>query len=433
MKVTKQIAQKIEGEAELELFWENGKVIDSKIKFFSYRGMEEIIQGRPPLDALVLTPRVCGICGHAQLMAAVLALEDIYTNNNISLKISNKAKILRNVTLNCEIIQNHLKWLYFIIMPILYKIDKREFPKEKIFEALKSATTATKLIALFAGQWPHNSYMIPGGVVCDPTNVELFQAISLIDEVIVFFEKNIIQNSIENIINITNVEDLLEQNGLMKDVIQILIDHDLQDLGKAHDCFISFGNNSIFKSGKKEKAIYRNIKAKNIKEESFDFTYAKNVTYNNKFYEVGPLSRAIILKNPLAKNLHKFYQDSILSRIVIKIMEIAYLSYEVKQNLTSINLKEPSFIKPKTKIENLEGTGEGFAEAARGSLYHSLNIKNGKILKYDIITPTQWNLGNSSNKKNLSIIQKALLNLENEDIISLVFRSFDECSVCTTH
>ena len=32
-------------------------------------------------------------------------------------------------------------------------------------------------------------------------------------------------------------------------------------------------------------------------------------------------------------------------------------------------------------------------EACRGSLYHNLSIKNGKIENYDVITPTVWNLG----------------------------------------
>lgn len=33
--------------------------------------------GRAPRDSLVITPRVCGICGTAHLYAATLALEQI--------------------------------------------------------------------------------------------------------------------------------------------------------------------------------------------------------------------------------------------------------------------------------------------------------------------------------------------------------------------
>ncbi len=432
-KITKEIVEKIEGEAQLELEWEEGKVSSSRVKFFSYRGMEEIIKGRYPLDALVLTPRVCGICGHAQLMATVHALEDVYRDCGVKLELSDKAKKLRDLTLDCEIIQNHLKWYFFIILPILYKIDGRVFPKDKAFKALNAAVTANKIIATFAGQWPHNSYMIPGGVVCDPTFVEISLAKSYIDEVISFFEEEILKSDIESIMYIKNIRTLLKYDGFLKESIELMQTHELAYLGQSHDRFMVFGENSIFKKGKAIRTIKKGVNPKYIKEKSLDFTYAKNVTYNGRFYEVGPLARAMVVANPLAKSLHRVYKDSVLNRIVMKVMEIAYLSHNVRNTLEHININEKSFIKPMVRIENLEGEGDGFAEAARGSLYHSIKIKKGKINSYNIITPTQWNLGNSTQKNELSTIQQALLGLKNEDEISLIFRSFDECSVCTTH
>ncbi len=432
-KITKEIIEKIEGEAQLELEWEEGRVTGSKVKFFSYRGMEEIIAGRDPLDALVLTPRVCGICGHAQLMATVHALEDVYKNCGVKLELSDKAKKLRDITLDCEIIQNHLKWYFFIILPILYRIDGRVFPKEKAFKALNAAVTANKIIATFAGQWPHNSYMIPGGVVCDPTYVEIFQAKSYINEIISFFEEEILKSDIESIVHIKNIRTILKYEGFLKESIELIQTHELSHLGQSHDRFIAFGENSIFEKGKAIRTAKKGVNPRYIKEESLDFTYAKNVTYNDRFYEVGPLARAMVAANPLAKSLHRVYKDSVLNRIIMKVMEIAYLSYQVQNSLNHININEKSFIKPTVKIENLEGEGDGFAEAARGSLYHSVKIKNGKINSYNIITPTQWNLGNSTQKDEFSTIQQALLGLKSEDEVSLIFRSFDECSVCTTH
>ncbi len=433
MKITKEIMQKIEGEAELELEWKDGAVASSRVKFFSYRGMEEIIEGRSPLDALVLTPRVCGICGHAQLMACVNALEDVYKSCGVSLEVSDKAKILRDITLDAEIVQNHIKWLYFIIVPILFGMKNSTYNKNKVFKALKVSTLATKLIATFAGQWPHNSYMLPGGVVCDPTYVEVFQAKSYIDEIIEFFEEEIVFDRLENIVNIESYKDLFVKEGLLKDLVDIMNELDISDIGMAHDRFVTLGENSIFKSAKSIKTTTRAVHERYIQEESLDFTYAKNVKYNGKFYEVGPLARAIVAKNPLAKSIHRVYKDSVLNRIVMKVMEIAYLANHIKNKLEKIDINEPSFIKQKVKIENLEGVGNGFAEAARGSLYHSVEIKNGKIKRYNIITPTQWNLGNSTDEDELSTIQEALKGLKTEETISLVFRSFDECSVCTTH
>ncbi len=39
-----------------------------------YRGFERMLEGRDPRDALVITPRICGICSISQSAAAARAL-----------------------------------------------------------------------------------------------------------------------------------------------------------------------------------------------------------------------------------------------------------------------------------------------------------------------------------------------------------------------
>jgi len=90
-----ELIEKIEGEATLEYQFQNRVIEFVDIKFLSSRHIENILQGKNPLDALVINPRVCGICGHAHLMATVQALEICYTD----ITISSKAKILRELTL----------------------------------------------------------------------------------------------------------------------------------------------------------------------------------------------------------------------------------------------------------------------------------------------------------------------------------------------
>jgi hydrogenase large subunit len=71
-------------------------------------------------------------------------------------------------------------------------------------------------------------------------------------------------------------------------------------------------------------------------------------------------------------------------------------------------------------------------EAARGSLIHKVELENGIIKKYDIITPTQYNLSNGE-RENQAISQKAMVGLSDIKLAEIVFKSFDVCSVCTTH
>ena len=69
--IVKKLIEKIEGEAELDFSMQKGSVEDVRISFGFYRGIEEILVNKSPRDALVITPRVCGICNHAHLLAAV--------------------------------------------------------------------------------------------------------------------------------------------------------------------------------------------------------------------------------------------------------------------------------------------------------------------------------------------------------------------------
>jgi len=98
--IVKKLIEKIEGEAELDFSFSNGKIDDVRIHFGFYRGVEEILVGKDARDALVITPRVCGICNHAHLMTAVRAIEDGYRAAGINVELSDKAESIRDFTLS---------------------------------------------------------------------------------------------------------------------------------------------------------------------------------------------------------------------------------------------------------------------------------------------------------------------------------------------
>ena len=154
--------------------------------------------------------------------------------------------------------------------------------------------------------------------------------------------------------------------------------------------------------------------------------------YKENYFEVGPLSRAMVNKTPLIKDAHRKYQDSMYSRIVARVCEIPQLLNHCKELVEELHLTEKSYIKPSIDIDKLSGFGSSAVEAARGSLIHKVKITNGIIDKYTLITPTQWNLGNGTKEK-LGVSQKAMIGLEDVKLAEIAFKSFDVCSVCTTH
>ena len=420
---TIKLIEKIEGEAKLNFSFDKDKKIDFvDIEFLSTRNIEQILEGKPALDALVINPRVCGICGHAHLIATVKALENCYDD----IVISKKAQILRELTLNFEIIQNHFKWFYLTILPL---VGFKQYP----LKAMQSSQAILKAIAIIGGQYPHNSYAIPGGVVCDPTQTDLLEMINLINGVIKYFEQNIVVAKTQNFLECDSVDKILTKQGDLPMLLKKIKQNSWEQLGRSYDRFIVFGQNSYFKSGKSEATrVTNNIDTKYIKEYENSSSYAKNVQYKDRYYEVGSLSRAMLLKTPLVKDTHRRYKDSLFTRIIARVCEIPQLLNHSKYLISQIDLTQQSYIKPAIDISSITAVGEGIVEAARGSLIHKVDIEKGVIKKYDIITPTQWNLSNGD-KQNPAIAQKSMVGLDDIKLAELCFKSFDVCSVCTTH
>ena len=425
----KKLIEKIEGEAEFDFSLKNNKVEDVKIRYGFSRGIENILVGKAPRDALVITPRVCGICNHAHLIASVKALEDGYQKAGIEVKLTKKAKDIREFTLACELIQNHIKWLYLTILPQLEKLTNNQTTQNYAIKASYLSSTITKALAIFAGQWPHSSYAIPFGVTCDPTFIDMIQAENIIDESIKFFEQVVTEIKLDDILSINSVVELSKIGGDFGKVITMLLSNNLADIGKSHDRFIVFGDSLFFKIGKSVPTQISNINVRFVKELPQINTVAKGVIYKNKHYEVGSLARGMIAKEPIVKSLHKRYKDSLLTRVFARVYEVAILLNYSKKLLSNLNINENSCtLNGNLKIDNFEGIG--VVEAARGSLIHKTKVEEGKIKEYKIIVPTQWNL-TQGDKNEQGIAIKAMIGSKSIEEATLVFRSFDVCSVCT--
>lgn len=447
---TIELVERIEGEAKLSCEWEDGKISNASIDFLNFRGFEYILENKPILDALVYTPRICGICGQAHLKATVEAIENIYENKNQKLEITNKAKILREVGLNIEIIDSHLKWFYMFILPDVIKLANEDLgiyepiKGSRWVEASKTASETIKALAVIGGQWPHTSYMVPGGVVCDPTRMDIITMINYLQLTLRFCEKYLVGININDYFNINSIDDL---GGDLKYFYDLSLRNDLQNIGKSHGNFISLGQSNIFRQAKYLSKVYTKIDFSKINEhdnktfkinlkDNSKTTWSKSVTYNNKFYETGPLARAILNNRLSVKSTFKKYGDSVVTRVFARIDEMIYLLDDTINQLQNIDLTEKSYIKPKYSLKTLsekeELNGNSAVEACRGSLYHDISIKNGIITKYNIITPTVWNLG-YENLTEQGVCQKAIIGLDDINKAKIVLRSFDVCSVCTTH
>lgn len=449
---TVDIIERIEGEAHLKLGWENGIVTDSRIEFLNFRGFEYILEGKAPLDALIYTPRICGICGQAHLLSTVNALENLYKNAQIELDVPTKAKQLRELGLAIEILDSHIKWFYMFIMPDVASLSKGKYKGyeplkgDKWLNAIKVASETMKGLAIIGGQWPHTSYMIPGGVMCDPTLMELATVDNYMDQAIMFFENNLSGVPLSEYLQFNSISDLDNLSADLKEFKELSFEHNLNSIGKSYGKFFVISDMLGFKSGRIKLTNSGKINREKIKEYdefSFDatvekqhskkYSWAKTVKYDEEYFETGPLSRAMIGGRKFVRSIHKEYQDSVFTRVMARMDEIAFLLQKCKKIIKSIDISEPSFIKPPIKLKDIHySKAQGVVEASRGSLIHEVEIEKGKIKSYNVITPTVWNLGPGSKLKP-GVAQKAILGSKSVKEATIILRSFDVCSVCTTH
>ena len=426
----KKLIEKIEGEAELDFTFSDGEIEDVKIDFGFYRGIEEILRGKDAYDALVITPRVCGICNHAHLIASVRAIEDGYKRAGVNVNLSSKARDIREFTLACELIQNHIKWLYLTILPQLESYVNQKSEENYAIKASYLSTTITKALAIFAGQWPHSSYAVVGGVSCDPTYLDVIQAQSLIEESICFFEKVVVDMSLDEYLSLKSVTQLSKIGGDFGKLLYLIESNDMATIGKSHDRFIVFADSLLSTSAKSIGTLCSKVDVRYLKESIQENSMAKAVEYKKRLYEVGSLSRGMVAKRPIIKSLHKRYKDSLVTRVFARVNEVGVLLKSCKLLLQNLALDEPSSTLPLNK-EALHFEGVGIVEAARGSLIHKTKVKNGKIVNYEIITPTQWNLSHGT-KDEKGVAIKAMVGSKSVEEATFVFRTFDVCSVCTT-
>lgn len=159
-KITINPLTRISGFLQIEVNIEKNIVVDAKSSGMLFRGFEKMLQGRPPLDAIYFTERICGICSAAHSIASTYALEDA-----LQVEASQNDIMIRDVIHGCEFLQNHLRHFYQYTFPDfvngpqinpVYKEDKSDYRlpsalnkklSEHYLESIKYSREAHKMLA----------------------------------------------------------------------------------------------------------------------------------------------------------------------------------------------------------------------------------------------------------------------------------------------
>ena len=472
---------RVEGDLDLRVAVEDGVVTDAWTEASMFRGFEIILKGKDPQAGLIVTPRICGICGGSHLFKAVYALDTAWRT-----QVPHNATLIRNIAQACETLQSIPRWFY-----ALFAIDliNKNYAKAQDYDE------AVRRFAPFVG----TSYE-PGVTLSEVT-----RSIAILDYwADAWLEKQWLGGSVDRWLENKTWNDVLawveesdeHYNSDCGFFIRYAQEIGLDKFGQGAGAFLATGtyfnpaeyefptiegrNDALInRAGVYDGQEFHDFDQAKVREDHthsffrgsgslhpFDgvtepvdpadgrkdgkYSWAKSPRYDIPGkgripLEAGPLSRQVIAGRPGARD----YQDydplfldaiqtigpSVMVRVMARMHEAAKYYKLAKGWLNEVNLHEKFYIKP---VEHAEGKGFGSTEAARGALSDWIVIKDGKIENYQVVTPTAWNIGPQDSDSVHGPMEQAFIGSEIADMadpveLGHVARSFDSCLVCTVH
>jgi hydrogenase large subunit len=482
---------RVEGDLNLMIEVSDGMVVDAWSCGTMYRGFENMLKGRAPRDSLVLTPRVCGICGTAHLTAAAKALDMI-----CGVTIPDNALLVRNLSSMAEHLQSDMRHGLLMFMPDFTNqcYEQTAFYEEAVeryrplrgrstIDAIKHTRRIIEIVAIIGGQWPNSSYMVPGGVAGIMSRDDLINCRYVLSRFRDWYETSVLGCSIERWQTVTGVNDLTHwyqeaaahRAGEVGFLLRCCRESGLDRFGGGHHRFISYGQFDypardgrppgarVLASGFCDGELFEPFNQENITEHvthsrfrdylgglhpfngetvplsetagEGKYSLTKAPRYRDKPAETGPLAEMLCSGVPLFRDLVASDGVSVMTRQLARLVRGAILIPVMEQWLAAIDPDE-AFYTPVNTIP--DGRGYGLTGGCRGALGHWVTVENGMISRYQIITPTAWN-GSPRDTNHVrgpweeAVIGTPVDDPDNPLQVAQVIRSFDACQVCSVH
>ncbi|HNC79165.1 MAG TPA: nickel-dependent hydrogenase large subunit [Rhodocyclaceae bacterium] len=488
---------RVEGDLEFQVDLDGDTVVDARCVGTLFRGFEQLLIGRAPRDALVITPRVCGICGTAHLYTAALALERL-----AQIPVSPHATLVRNLCLMAENVQSDLRQSFLFFTPDLVHRRYADEPLfadvERAFAPLKGrivrgALGATRkileLVAIFGGQWPHSSYMLPGGITRGATARDLVDCHDIVAQAREWYEQDVIGDTLEHWLALDSADaffawlDTAAPAGSALGLLtQFARSIGLQHIGAGAGHFLSAGSwhdpqrwqppygepTGLIDAGLYDgqhgtvtpfdpalinehvrhawyrpypggRHPYDGETVPDYQPDSDRYTWAKAPRYGDAVVETGPLAELLVGGDRLIRDLLRQEGPNTWLRQFARLRRAGLTLHLMKRHLDDLagQLGTPHFLPPPDSAL-ADGEGFGLVQAARGTLGHWIRVEQGRISRYQIITPTAWNASpKDSNGRHghweQSVIGVRLADPGDPVEIGHIIRAHDPCLVCTVH
>ncbi len=482
---------RVEGDLAIEVDVEDGRVVDARCVGTLFRGIEQILVGRAAFDALVIAPRVCGICSTAHLYAAALALEDAW-----QVEVPPLATLVRDLGLMTEAVQSDLRqsFLFFtvdFVHPRYAGADLADAMREAFapftgrmhLETIAQTRKLLEVLALYGGQWPHSSWIVPGGITGRPDALKRVAAESILDAVTRWFEAEVIGGPLDAWRALATEPELdawldARPASALALLTRMCRHIGLDRSGTGSAGHLSYGGIFLAEPGGPSggcvlppgvygadgvaaaldpRAISEHVRyawyaddvearhpsqgitVPNCPGLGDRYSWVKAPRYAGAAMQTGALSELAVAADPLIRALLARGGDTTWLRQFARLRRVALHLGEMRRQLGRIGAAgNGAFINPVRPDHAADGDGEGKIEAARGALGHWVSIRGGRIERYQIVSPTTWNASPRDATGQRGHWEQTLVGVavaDPDDAIEVghIVRSHDPCFVCAVH
>ncbi len=339
-------------------------------------------------------------------------------------------------------------------------------------EALEMQAEASHISAFFGGKMPMIQATPPGGVTCTPDLEDISNFLyrlkrvqSWVDNVFIqdvlavapyYLEYTKIGKGVGNYLAWGVFEDSSFDPAKRTLPRGAVYDWQLKLNEARHEDVTEHVKHSWYKDG---PALNPGVGVTEPEFTEYDtekkYSWAKAPRLGNRPMEVGALARmlvAYVSGNETAKKLI----DDTLSKLGVAGKHEVLLSTLGRAAARALETKliaDSMVVWTMELVENLKagrtdmytphempdsGMGTGLWEAPRGALGHWYTLKQGRVERYQIITPTAWNVSPRDDSGVRGPIEEALIGTPVADAkkpleVLRVVHSFDPCIACTVH
>jgi hydrogenase large subunit len=486
---------RVEGDLEVQLEVADGRVTEARVKAPMYRGFEVVLQGRDPMDAMTIAPRICGICSVSQSVAAAKALADA-----CGVLVPPNGVHAINLMLACENLADHLTHFYVFFMPDFTRevyarrgwfgeVERRFAavvgggPGRGLHNraALAARARWLELMGALGGKWPHTGAILPGGSSRAIETTERVRLLARLREMRAFLEATLFGTPLEEVAALQTLAELQAwrtraQGSDLALFLDIADEMGLAALGPGPGRYLSYGAyaqpdgthalaQGVWDAGTQQRLA---LDAAQISEDLSHAWYAQSdgarplhpsagltqpdpdrsgaYTWNKaprlagQVVETGAIARQLVDGQPLIRDACARHGGSVATRVLARLVELARILPMMEHWLMALQSNEPFH---QVHPMPAQAQGAGLSEAARGALGHWLRIENGRIAHYQIVAPTSWNFSPRDAAGNPGALEMALQGAALDDAtadgpgtsvaVQHIVRSFDPCMVCTVH